>query len=99
MEAQIISGCKVHCLKTWPQYYEAVANGEKNFEVRKHDRKFAEGDILELQEWNPGTREYSGRFTRVQVTYILLGGQFGVEDGYVVMGIRILPFDLILNKK
>lgn len=99
MKTEMISGCKVHCLKTWPDYYKFVRSGQKKFEVRKYDRNFNVGDILELQEWSPETRQYTGNFTRVQVVYFLTGGQFGIETGYCVMGIEILPFDLILNNK
>lgn len=38
----------VHELKTWPTYWDAVARGEKLFEVRKNDRFFQCGDIVHL---------------------------------------------------
>ena len=41
----------VHELKILPQYYEAVANGSKTFEVRKNDRRFQKGDTVRLREW------------------------------------------------
>lgn len=37
-----------HVLKTLPDYFDAVARGEKTFEVRRDDRGFQKGDILVL---------------------------------------------------
>jgi len=42
-----------HCLKIWPQYYEAVASGDKTFEVRVNDRNFQRGDLVELRYFDP----------------------------------------------
>ena len=42
-----------HELKIWPQYYQAVKDGTKTFEVRKNDRGFQKGDIVELREYDP----------------------------------------------
>lgn len=42
-----------HELKIWPQYYQAVANGSKTFEVRKNDRAFQKGDEVVLREYDP----------------------------------------------
>ena len=77
-----------HELKTWPAYFIAVCIGEKTFEVRKNDRKFTVDDILHLREWCPDLREYTGRDTRRRVSYVLPGGRFGIEAGYVVMGLE-----------
>ena len=83
----------IHELKTWPKYYKEVINGNKNFEVRKDDRNFKEGDILKLQEYRTHgygdiPSGYTGRSTSRKVTYILQGGAFGVEKGFVVLGLR-----------
>ena len=43
----------IHLLKTWPDQFEAMANGLKDFENRKDDRVFRVGDILVLREWEP----------------------------------------------
>lgn len=40
---------KKHNLKILPQYFEAVINGCKNFEIRKNDRFFKLNDILFLK--------------------------------------------------
>lgn len=86
-----------HTLKTLPNYWDAVDRGEKNFEVRRDDRGFQKGDTLVLHRLKGdlvgGMRleyDYNGaaRVIRREITYILTGGQFGVEPGYVVLGLR-----------
>ena len=78
----------IHELKTWNEYFEEVFMGHKTFEVRKADRPFAKGDTLILKEWNPKTEQYTGREIARGVSYVLEGGQFGVEKGFVVMAIQ-----------
>ena len=52
---------KEHDLKTWPEYFEKVRDRTKTFEIRKNDRNFSEGDILNLWEWEPEHEIYTGR--------------------------------------
>lgn len=75
-----------HELKTWPPFFDAVVVGAKTFEVRREDRPFAVNDVLVLCEWNPKSKQYTGRTTRRRVTYIMRGGRFGLKHGYVVLG-------------
>jgi hypothetical protein len=42
-----------HRLKTWPEYFRAIRNREKTFEVRLNDRDFKVDDVLVLQEFDP----------------------------------------------
>ena len=78
---------RYHELKTWPPYLDAVLTGKKTFEIRKADRPYAVGDVLRLREWSPVSESYSGRDCFVSVTFILPGGAFGLQDGYVCMSI------------
>lgn len=78
----------VHKLKILPRFFAAVCDGTKTFEVRKNDRGFQMGDILELQEWLPDSG-YTGKVVRRKVTYILYGDTFaGLDNSYVVMAIE-----------
>lgn len=78
---------KIHELKTWCEYYEEVFMGRNNFEIRKNDRDFKKGDLLILKEYDNTTNEYTGRQLARRVTYILEGGGFGIEKGYVILSI------------
>ena len=79
---------KLHYLKTYPEYFRYIDNGDKMFELRKNDRNFKIGDALYLQEYLPEEKKYTGRFKIVIVTYILPGGQFGIEESYCILSIR-----------
>jgi len=81
--------------KIWPEYFEAVGSGKKNFEVRLADFDVNEGDTLLLEEWDPGTKEYTGRSVEKQVTYVAKTKSFAfyqpeeVEKyGYQVIGLK-----------
>lgn len=76
----------IHELKTWPEYFQAVWNNEKTFEVRKNDRDYKVGDKLVLREYDP-TSGYTGSGLVVHVTYILDNPTF-VKEGHVIMGIH-----------
>ncbi|MFA5931439.1 MAG: DUF3850 domain-containing protein [archaeon] len=56
--------------KIWPEYFEKVLMGTKNFEVRLADFEIKEGDLILLREWNPKNKNYTGREIKKQVTYI-----------------------------
>lgn len=78
-----------HKLKISPEYFDAVDNGVKPFEVRLNDRNYKVGDTLVLREGEPddkGVWRYSGRKSKQIVTYVL-GGEF-CREGYVVLGLK-----------
>ena len=87
---------KSHELKTWPEYFHAVRCGVKTFEVRKNDRDFQVGDVLDLLEYEPDKQKYVGRKVTRYVTYVLRGPGFGVEDGYAVLGLSSVPPTIVL---
>lgn len=75
----------VHELKTLPEFFQAVKEGIKPFEVRKNDRKFEVGDSLYLREWTG--EEYTGRKLIRIITYILENPLY-VKEGYVILAIK-----------
>lgn len=77
----------VHLLKILPEFFEPLRLGHKPFEVRRDDRGYVVGDLLNLREWTP-EHGFSGRGASAWVTYVLPGGQFGIEPGFVVLGLR-----------
>ena len=44
---------KTHHLKCWPEFFEPICEGTKNFEIRRNDRDYEVGDLLILEEWAP----------------------------------------------
>jgi hypothetical protein len=79
----------IHQLKIIPPYYDRVLLNEKTFEVRKNDRDFQVNDQLELREFDPVKNEYTGRMLIKTISYVLNGGQFGIEAGYCVLGLKL----------
>lgn len=78
---------RLHVLKLQQPYFNDVATGFKTFEVRKNDRNFQVGDRLKLVEF-PSLSE---RYVIRDVSYILKGGDFGIENGFVVLGLITPP--------
>ena len=85
-----MSGITTHKLKLNTDYYEDSASGVKTFEIRKSDRNFKVGDILELREWVwsaiDGNGAYTGNVHWKIITYILEDKAF-LTEGYVCMAV------------
>ena len=81
------NGQKIHKIRLGASFFEEVLSGEKSFELRKNDRGYKKGDILEMMEFKDGKN--TGRIVRVLVTY-LLDDFTGLEDGFCIMATRLL---------
>lgn len=57
--------------KVWPKFFEKIINGEKKVELRLADFECNPDDVLILKEWNPETKEYTGRTVEKHVGYVL----------------------------
>ena len=57
--------------KAWSELFEKVLSGKKKFDIRLADFDIKEGDILILEEYNPKTKQYTGRVIKKKVGYIL----------------------------
>lgn len=77
----------VHRLKTLDIYWDAVKSGEKTFEVRVNDRAFQKGDTLELVRVSASNFVDDSAVIRKRITYLLQGGQLGIERTYCVLGL------------
>jgi len=55
--------------KIQQEYFEAILDGRKNFEVRLADFKCKPGDILVLQEQKKGSRKLTGRQLECEILY------------------------------
>ncbi len=55
--------------KVQQEYFEAVIEGKKRFEVRLADFKCKAGDILVLKEQKQGTKELTGRQIECELLY------------------------------
>ena len=80
----------VHELKIAPEYFDAVIDGVKKFEIRKNDRDFKVGDFLLLKDFDG--EKFTGDETMQKVTYI---SAYEQKNGYVVMSIEKVPRSFI----
>lgn len=85
---------KIHELKTWPEFFADIAANRKTFELRRDDRGFKVGDTLELREYDPKTKSYTGRMVFRSVKHLLehrpdagCAATFGLQHGYVIMSL------------
>lgn len=81
------TGQKVHQIRLAKSYFDDVTNEIKTFELRKNDRGYKKGDILEMMEFADGKN--TGRTVKVLVTYIL-EDYTGIEDGYCIMATKLM---------
>lgn len=54
-----------------------ILSGKKKYDLRLNDFDAKEGDILVLEEWDPKTKEYTGRKIEKKITYV---GKFKIDD-------------------
>ena len=77
-----------HYIKLNLNFADAVFNGEKNFEIRKNDRGYQKGDLVQfdvidkyqLTVGHPITKE------TYRIEYVLNG--WGIEPRFVVFSIK-----------
>ena len=81
---------KIHRVKAYERWFAQTLEGAKNFEVRKNDRDYRPGDLLEMYETQ--NSEYTGRCTLFRVAFVLTSQDFpdGIKEGYAVLGIEKL---------
>lgn len=81
--------------KIWPEYFEAISSGHKTFDLRLADFDCATGDVLVLEEWDPKTKNYTGRTLRKTISYVLKTkqAQFWPKEEVKKHGLQILGFN------
>ena len=57
--------------KIWPEYFQAILDGNKTFELRLADFECKPGDVLVLREYNPETKHYTGREIEKKASYVV----------------------------
>jgi hypothetical protein len=77
----------LHALKTVQPYFKYIQDGIKNFEVRKGDRPFGEGDEILLQEWDDEKKQYTGQEWKGVITMIMRDEKY-CKKGFVIMSIK-----------
>lgn len=52
-------------------FFQRILDGKKKFEIRLADFECNKGDILILEEWDPETKQLTGRSIRKEAAYVL----------------------------
>ena len=80
--------------KVWPEFFQKIIDGDKNFEVRLADFKCRPGDILVLKEWDPFARSFTGRTVEKEVTFVFKTKDinFWDKDDMEKYGFQIMSF-------
>ena len=63
--------------KIWPEYFQKIVDGKKTYELRLNNFDVNEGDAILLKEWDPETKNYTGRELEKTVGYV---GKFKIEE-------------------
>ena len=72
----------IHEIKIETVYYEAIAGGEKTFEIRFNDRNYQKGDLLRFID-----SIYRGVLSGIwEITNVHSG--FGLKEGFVSLSIK-----------
>ncbi len=77
----------IHKLKIKEDFANAILAYEKRFEIRKNDRGFQRGDLVEFIVVDENGCELQHNINSYQfvITYVMNG--YGLKNGYVVFGI------------
>ena len=80
--------------KIRPEYFQKILDGVKTFELRLADFDCKLSDILILKEWDPKSKQYTGRFLEKEVTYVLKtkGINFWTKEDIEKYGFQIISF-------
>lgn len=61
---------RIHLVKSWAHFFDAIKAGIKTHELRDNDRKYEIGDLMCLQRYDNINGKYTGEECVVQITYI-----------------------------
>lgn len=80
--------------KIYPEYFQKILDGIKTYELRLADFECNPGDVLVLKEWNPSTKEFTGRVLEKEVTYVgkTKGQRFWPAEDVERYGFQIISF-------
>lgn len=63
-------GTTIHQCRSWCHLFQPILDGVKTHDLRRNDRGYKVGDIINLLEYDPALGELTGRACPVEITYI-----------------------------
>ena len=85
---------RLHHIKLQENFVGSVLSGEKSFELRRNDRGYQKGDLIQFEVVNSVgvlLEEHELNTRTFKITYVLSG--WGLSDGFVALAIREVKND------
>ena len=85
---------RVHHIKLQENFAGSVLSGEKSFELRRNDRGYQKGDLIQFEVVNSVgvlLEDHELNSKTYKITYVLSG--WGLSDGFVALAIREVKTD------
>lgn len=85
---------RLHHIRLQENFADSVLCGEKSFELRRNDRGYQKGDLIEFEVVNSvgvPVEDHELNSRRYKITYVLSG--WGMQDGFVALAIREVKND------
>ena len=87
-----------HVVKSWSMFFADILSGDRTSDIRLNDRRYAVGDRMLLNEFDPVRGTYTGRQQLVLITYLQQNksnpcaiSRDALRDDYVVLSIKLVP--------
>lgn len=77
-----------HEIDSYPLQFEAVRSGLKTFLWGFDNQSYRVGDKLKINEFDDKEILYTGEFVEAKITYVETGGENGIPENYIIMGIK-----------
>ena len=81
--------------KSFPDYFESLSSGIRKADIRLEDFRIGDGDTIVFEEWDPKTKEYTGRSIEKKVSFVLKFNvnDFGQEEKIKENGLFVIQLD------
>lgn len=76
-----------HEIKIDKNYFRAVIEGDKNFEIRYNDRGYQKGDRVLMREVAGISSFYTDEWVEAEITYVT---GFEQKENWVVFGFKVI---------
>ena len=78
-----------HNIKIKSEFADEIVNKNKQFEIRLNDRMYQKGDEIVFKVIDENGNEFnSHRLNGKEYRITFVASGFGIENGYVVLGIK-----------
>jgi hypothetical protein len=85
-----------HVVKSWKEFFGAIIAGERTHELRRDDRGYKIGDLLELHEFDSETGRFTGRTSTARITSVTskdepcAASAQGLHPDFCILSIHVL---------